>query len=266
MLNLPALLIKAFMAVEGANPNSRDGVLQVTPATRQGVIARIPRALKLAALNLSAASTLSDAALNNRFGQAFANKDLLVQTLTGAWYIKEQLERFEGYVALAGLAYNVGPARAQREVKQKWGGSLLNAALQYHKRIGKGINEVTVHPGIPAVDAATGAKWIRYPVTANDTKKEIFQYLYLRQVPRRNFGLLDFIFRPALLERTRLFFSITTLRQAKTSPIARSQSTTVNLCLYHRHHQLSCSEHTHSHNATRSGKTFRSASPKASTL
>ncbi len=205
MLNLPALLIKAFMAVEGANPNSRDGVLQVTPATRRGVIARIPRALKLAALNLSAASTLSDAALNDRFGQAFANKDLLVQTLTGAWYVKEQLERFEGYVALAGIAYNAGPAHAQREVEQKWGGSLLNAALQYHKRIGKGINEVTVHPGIPAVDAATGAKWIRYPVTANDTQKEIFQYLYLRQVPRRNFGLLDFIFRPALLERTRLF-------------------------------------------------------------
>ncbi|BCX03011.1 MAG: hypothetical protein KatS3mg053_0949 [Candidatus Roseilinea sp.] len=205
LLGLPVLLLKAFMAVEGANPDARDGVLQVTPATRAGVIGRMPRALKLAALDLSDDPAIGDAELNARFAQAFEQKHLLVQTLTGGWYVKEQLDRFNGYVALAGLAYNAGPGRARREVEEKWGGDLLRAALQYHKRIGVRGDEVTVQPGIPTVDAATGVQWTRFPVTANDTGLEIFQYLYLRQVPKRNFGLLDFIFRPALLDRLGLF-------------------------------------------------------------
>ncbi|MCS7055774.1 MAG: SH3 domain-containing protein, partial [Thermoflexales bacterium] len=205
LLGLPALLLKAFMAVEGANVNTRDGVLQVTPGTRAGVISRMPRALKLAALNLNDSPTLSDTELNRRMTQAFEQKNLLVQTLVGGWYIKEQLDRCQGYVALAGLAYNAGPARAQREIQQKWRNDPLHAATQYHKRIGQGRDEVTVQPGVPAVDAATGVTWTRYPVTANDSGLEIFQYLYLRQVPRRNFGLLDFIFRPTLLDRLGLF-------------------------------------------------------------
>ncbi len=205
LLGLPVLLLKAFMAIEGADPDARDGVLQVTPATRTGVIGRMPRELKLAALDLSNDPAIGDAELNARFAQAFAQKHLLVQTLTGGWYVKEQLDRFDGYVALAGLAYNAGPGRARREVQEKWGGDLLRAALQYHKRIGVRSNEVTVQPGIPTVDTATGVQWIRFPVTANDTGLEVFQYLYLRQVPKRNFGLLDFIFRPALLDRLGLF-------------------------------------------------------------
>ncbi|MFC1465363.1 MAG: C39 family peptidase [Candidatus Brachytrichaceae bacterium NZ_4S206] len=205
LLGLPTLLLKAFMAVEGANPDARDGVLQVTPATRASVISRMPRALKLTALDLSDDPAMGDADLNARFAQAFEQKHLLVQTLTGGWYVKEQLDRFNGYVALAGLAYNAGPGRARREVEEKWGGDLLRAALQYHKRIGARSDEVTVQPGIPTVDTATGVQWIRFPVTANDTGLEIFQYLYLRQVPKRNFGLLDFIFRPTLLDRLGLF-------------------------------------------------------------
>ncbi|MDW8394906.1 MAG: SH3 domain-containing protein [Anaerolineae bacterium] len=205
LLRLPELLLKAFIAVEGANPNHRDGVLQVIPSTRAALIPRIPRALKLAALGLDSGSTLPDADLNTRFAQAFESRNLLVQVVTGGYYIREQLDRFHGYVALAGLAYNAGPARAARDIRELWGDDPYLAALQYHKKIGTASNQVTVQPGIPQIDPATGVRWIRYPVIANDSGKEIFQYLYLRRVPKRNWGLLDFIFRPRLLEPLGLF-------------------------------------------------------------
>lgn len=205
LLNLPPLLLKAFMGVEGAAVGHRDGVLQVIPATRAALIPRIARTHKRAALGLADDPALKDADLNARFAQAFETGNLLAQALTGGAYIKEQLDRFNGYVALAGLAYNAGPGRANSEIKSKWGADPRRAALQYHRRIGTGGGQVTVQPGIEQIDSATGAKWTRFPVTANDTGAEIFQYLYLRQVPGRNFGLLDFIYRPELLERVGLF-------------------------------------------------------------
>jgi hypothetical protein len=203
LLRMPALLLKAFMGVEGANVNHRDGVLQVTPATRLALIPRIPRALKLAALDLEP-SSVTDADLVERLVAAFAARRLVVQLIVGGWYIREQLERFDGYVALAGLAYNAGPGGARGMVNQ-FGGDLHHTALQYHKAIGAGPNDVTVQPPVEAVDGATGVKWKRYPVTANDTGIELFQYLYLRQVPTRNYGLLDYLFRPALLANRGLF-------------------------------------------------------------
>jgi hypothetical protein len=203
LLRLPALLLKAYMGVEGANVNHRDGVLQVTPATRLALIPRIPRPIKLAALDLEP-SSIADGDLHERLAQAFAARHLVVQLIVGGWYIREQLARFDGLVALAGLAYNAGPGGARGMVNQ-FGGDLYHTALQYHKAIGPGPNDVTVQPPVEAVDGATGVKWMRYPVTANDTGIELFQYLYLRQVPTRNYGLLDFLFRPALLANRGLF-------------------------------------------------------------
>ena len=204
LMQLPALLLKAFLGVEGANVNSPDGVLQVTAGTRPTVIGSIPRALKLAALGQNDDPALSDADLNARFAQAYVDKNLVVQVMTGAQYIQEQLHQFNGFVALAGLAYNAGPAKA-RAVIGDFGGDPLVTALQYHKSIGTGVDQVTVQAGIPQTDPNTGAQWVRYPVTANDSGKEIFQYLYMRQVPGRNYGILDFIFRPTLLSLFNLY-------------------------------------------------------------
>lgn len=204
MMQIPTLLLKAFMAVEGANADHRDGLLQVIPSTRTGVIGRMTRQHKLAALNLGDDPELKDAELNARFGLAYAAKNMLVQALTGAQYIKEHLDQFQGYVALAGLAYNAGMGRALRVLKE-FGSDPYITARQYNKRIGKEGEDVTVQPGIEQIDPATGAKWIRYPVLANATGQEIFQYLYLRQVPMRGPGLLDYIFKPQLLARYNLY-------------------------------------------------------------
>ncbi len=202
LLELPALLIKAFIAVEGAAVGHRDGVLQVIPSTRAGVIARISRTGKLAALG--AAANPADADLNAQFAQAFDSGNLNVQVLTGAQYIREQLDQFNGIVALAGLAYNAGPGGA-RSVIDSSGGDPYTAAAQYHRTIGTAAAQVTVQVGIGQIDPATGSHYTRYPVTANDTGREIFDYQYLRQVPARNFGLLDFIEQPRLLARLNLY-------------------------------------------------------------
>ena len=204
MMQLPRLLLKAFMAVEGVNSDHRDGLFQVIPSTRTGVIGRMARQHKLAALDLGDDPELTDAELNSRFGLAYAAKNLLVQVLTGAQYIKEQLDQFQGYVALAGLAYNAGMGRALAVLKD-FGSDPYITARQFNKRIGKGGDDVTVQPGVEQVDPATGAKWTRYPVVANDSGKEIFQYLYVRMVPTRGPGLLDYIFKPKLLERYSLY-------------------------------------------------------------
>lgn len=161
------------------------------------------RGIKLAALGIEG-SNISDADLNARFSQAFETKNVLVQVLTGGQYVKEQINRFNGFVALAGLAYNAGPGRAASEI-EKWGGDPRTLALQYHKQIGPGPDQVTVQPGIVQTDPATGAKWTRFPVFANQNGREIFQYLYLRRVPGRNWGLLNFIFNPSLMNAVGLY-------------------------------------------------------------
>jgi len=197
-LGLPVLLLKAHICVEGANPNHRDGVLQVIPSTRAGVIRRLPRELKLDALAAPAGDPRSDDSLNADFSAAFQGRNLFAQVLCGGLFLREQLAAFGGYVALAGLAYNAGAGAARSVIDQRYGGDAHYAALQYHRRIGTGPDDATVGPPETRTDLATGVRYSYFPVRANDTGLDIFQYLYLRQVPGRNFGVLDFIFRPAL--------------------------------------------------------------------
>ncbi len=204
-LGLPVLLLKAHICVEGANPNHRDGVLQVIPSTRAGVIRRLPRAIKLDALAALADDPRADDTLNADFGAAFQSRNQYAQVLCGGLYLREQLAQFGGYVALAGLAYNAGAGAARSVIDQRYGGDAHYAALQYHRRIGPGPEDATVGAPETRTDLATGVRYSYFPVLANDTRVDIFQYLYLRQVPGRNFGVLDFIFRPSLTAPFGLF-------------------------------------------------------------
>jgi hypothetical protein len=188
---LPPLVVKAFAAVEGANAAHPDGVLQVTGPTRAEVIAQLPGAHKALALGVPAAPDL-----DARFAAAYAQGNLLAQVLCGAFYIRKQLDLFDGVLAVAGLAYNAGPGAAMRIVR-KFGDAAV-AAAHYHRRIGTGPNEARVGAGTPQVDPAIGA-WLDFSVTANDTGVAIPHFIYLRQVPGRNFGLLDFLANPRLM-------------------------------------------------------------------
>jgi len=208
-LGLPVLLIKAHICVEGANPNHRDGVLQVIPSTREGVIRRLPRKLKLDALAAPVDDPRAEDALDADFAAAFRARNLYAQVLCGGLYVREHLAQFGGYVALAGLAYNAGAGAARSVIDQRYGGDAHYAALQYHRRIGTGLDEATVGAPETRTDLATGVRYSYFPVRANDSGVDIFQYLYLRQVPGRNFGVLDFIFRPALTASFGLFASET---------------------------------------------------------
>ena len=203
-LAIPPLLLKAFVGVEGGDINHPDGVIQVTEPTRSVVLRRMPRPLKLFALGMLDDPSIDDMTLTTLMAQAYVGRNLRVQVMTGAQYIREQLNTFRGYVALAGLAYNAGPTGARRVI-DTFGGDMFNTALQFHKGIGPGQDQVTVQPGVEATDGATGQKYTRFPVTANDSGREIFQYMYLRQVPGRNFGLLDFIYQPQLLNARGLY-------------------------------------------------------------
>jgi len=204
VMAMPPLLLKAFVGVEGGDVSHPDGALQVTEPTRSVVLRRVPRPLKLFALEMADDPSVDDMALTTRMAQAYVAGNVRVQVMTAAQYIREQLNTFRGFVALAGLAYNAGPTGARRVI-DAFGGDMLNTALQFHKDIGTGMQQVTVQPGVEATDGATGQKYIRFPVTANDSGKEIFQYMYLRQVPKRNFGLLDFIYQPQLLKARGLY-------------------------------------------------------------
>ena len=205
LLALPPLLLKAFVGVEGGDVTHPDGAIQVTEPTRSVVLRRIPRPLKLFALGITADDpNLDDMALTTMMAQAYVGRNVRVQVMTAAQYVREQVDTFRGFVALAGLAYNAGPTGARRVV-DAFGGDMYTTARQFHKGIGPATNQVTVQPGVEATDGATGQKYTRFPVTANNSGKEIFQYMYLRQVPNRNFGLLDFIYQPQLLKARGLY-------------------------------------------------------------
>ncbi len=217
---LPLLLLKAFAGVEGASTSHPDGILQVIASTRADIIPRMPRANKALALGLSTASAPPEPALNAAFAQAFAQGNLLAQALCGAHYVSMQLQFFDGIVALVGLGYNAGAGTTQRVIAS-FGGDAPLTALQYQRRIGTGPGDASVGAGSGHVDPAIGA-WLDFSVTANDSGRAIPHYIYLRQVPGRNFGLLDFIFKPPSLSGFGLF-------EGETAPIADDGRTVLRI-------------------------------------
>lgn len=84
-----------------------DGVMQTIQPARNNMIPVIPRALKLALLELPSGNQLSDRELSAALHQQFPLR-LAVQIATGVQELKDGLDKFNGYVALAYQAYNAG--------------------------------------------------------------------------------------------------------------------------------------------------------------
>ncbi len=202
-LNLPSLLIKAFMATEGANVTHPDGVLPVLAGTRRRLYPAILRQHRLLALGRAVSDPMDGGALNAEMEQAFRNRNLLVQVLTGAHLIRDLVNRNHGWVALAGVGYNAGTAQPARTVAH-FGRDMRHAAQQFHKRLGSGQSDVRVDRSEERFDPAIG-NYTHHVVVANDSGLEIFPYQYLRRVPGRAHGLLDFLFAPRLMASRSLF-------------------------------------------------------------
>ncbi len=87
--------------------------MQTIRVARTDVIPLIPRPLKLQLLQLPANDRTSDATLNRRLYAEFPLR-VAVQIAAGVQEIVIGLGKFNGYVALALIAYNAGASNATR--------------------------------------------------------------------------------------------------------------------------------------------------------
>jgi hypothetical protein len=89
-----------------------DGLMQTIRAARTDVIPLIPRPLKLQLLQLPANDRTSNATLDRRLLQSEFRLRVAVQIAAGVQEIVIGLGKFNGYVALALIAYNAGAGNA----------------------------------------------------------------------------------------------------------------------------------------------------------
>ena len=171
--------------------NHADGVMQTIASARESHIPRIPRALKLALLELPSSDQSSDKQLNQLLHKEF-HRRLAVQIATGMQELKSALSKFNGYVALAFSAYNTGSGNVSLLVTKRkhnkrprdvtdaqWEEMCRTAAALLHQKPG----DARVAQGIWLCDPnlRTG-KWIpRYGSRMYDKKTGLrltgFQYL-----------------------------------------------------------------------------------------
>ncbi len=97
-----------------------DGVMQTIASARASVFPRLPRAVKLAALGLPATDTTLDAQLVRTLHAEFPRR-LSVQIAAGTQELVTGLRNFNGYVALAFIAYNAGTRSASAIVRHAAG-------------------------------------------------------------------------------------------------------------------------------------------------
>ncbi len=180
-----------------------DGVMQTTSGVRQQIIPRIPRLLKLSVLGLAVEDSTPDAALTNKLHQAFQGR-LAVQIATGVQELKENLDRFNGYVALAYQAYNAGSGWAYYTVTSGRGKrrprDLSNLDWENMCRFGASLlhqppQAVNVEMGVWQCDKNIPTWFSHIPVRDRQSRLSLVAYKYLRSIkecihsapPARNF-------------------------------------------------------------------------------
>ena len=173
-----------------------DGVMQTTASARKSVIPILPRPLKLVLLGLPAGDVTADDRLTQALQTEFPHS-LAVQIAAGTQELVSGLSRFNGYVALAFVAYNAGAGSAYRvatgrspAVRPQPGGEEWEQAC----RIGATLlhqapSAVDVPNGVWQCDAnmaaagKPGSGWYRkYSVRDRKTGRLLISYQYLRSV------------------------------------------------------------------------------------
>ena len=173
-----------------------DGVMQTTASARESVIPILPRPLKLVLLGLPAGDVTADDRLTQALQREFPHS-LAVQIAAGTQELVSNLSRFNGYVALAFVAYNAGAGSAYwvatgrspkvmpRPSGEEWEQTCRIGATLLHQAPGA----VDVPNGVWQCDAnlavagKPGSGWYRkYSVRDRKTGRLLISYQYLRSV------------------------------------------------------------------------------------
>jgi hypothetical protein len=191
-MNIPWRLGYTILEHEGGVRlfNHGDGVMQTTRGARNHNIPLIPRDLKLTLLGLPLADQTPDATLERSLHTEFGRR-LAVQIATGVMELSEGLRKFNGYAALAFIAYNAGSGWAyyiategQRQSKPP---GITAAQWEDRCRVGAG----RLHQSPAAVQVATAVwqcdsnmpGWFKHmAVTDVPSGLQLIAYQYLRSI------------------------------------------------------------------------------------
>ena len=171
-----------------------DGVMQTTRPARNHRIPRIPVVLKRKVLGLPATNASTNAQLNRQMHSEFRRR-LAVQIAVGVQELKDCLDEFNGYVALAYVAYNAGAGWAYHVVNNgrsrrrpttvtpaNWETQCRIGASILHQPIGTGAGTVYVDAAWYQCDHNIPAWFRAYRVRDRGTRIALVAYQYLRRL------------------------------------------------------------------------------------
>jgi hypothetical protein len=168
----------------------QDGVMQVTDVAKPRAIQTMPHALKLVLTGRALTDQIATTGLNAAVRTEFPRR-LAVQIACGIQLLKNALDRFAGYVALAYIAYNSGDGNAARVVTggrntnrprgttdEQWESLCRFAASLYHQFP----RDVRIATGQWQCDANIPAWFQRFAVFDQHSGQPLIAYHYLRGV------------------------------------------------------------------------------------
>jgi len=170
-----------------------DGAMQTTKGVRKQMIPRIPGALKLVLLGLQANAPSDDTNLTQRITALFRDR-LAIQIATGIQELKENLKRFNGYVALALQAYNAGAGWAYYTVTRGQAKSrppgVTDSEWENMCRFGAAIlhqsqDQLRIERGVWQCDKNIPAWSSHIPIYDRHSGLQLIAFKYLRRITER---------------------------------------------------------------------------------
>jgi hypothetical protein len=167
-----------------------DGAMQVTDVAKPGAIHAMPRELKLVLASRALTDPIATAALDAAVRTEFP-RQLAVQIACGTQLLKNALDRFSGYIALAYIAYNAGDGNAARVITagrvanrpagttdEQWKCMCGFGASLYHQSP----RDVRIVTGQWQCDANIRAWFRRSAVFDQQSGRQLIGYEYLRSI------------------------------------------------------------------------------------
>jgi hypothetical protein len=173
-----------------------DGVMQTIADARATIIPRLPRGLKLAALGLPANDATPDEQLARTLHAEFPRR-LAVQMVAGTQELVTGLRNFNGYVALAFIAYNAGTGSATAIARRAAGpqgatgsaanwerGCLAGAAILHQPpaNVVVSMGRWQCDKNLATPSKPTSGWFKRYGVSDRATGIQLIAFQYLRSI------------------------------------------------------------------------------------